>query len=274
MLERSQVPVIGPITLFAGHRRFRNDSTFHVLSGLPDQARALVDYAALNLHISPSAPAVIIAKDDTYDDITQAIKRQGESHGWPAPQVVQFSGSPAEAVTHVTRLKESGRDTVFYFGPSRGLAAFAAEAVKADWAPRIFLSGMLSGRAAFELPRSFDGRVFLAYPTLPSDRSRSGAEEFQELHEKYGLPKQRIAAQVSAYVAAKVFVEGLRRSGRALSRVNLVAALEGLSRYETGMTPPVSFGPNRRIGVLGAYVVSVDLENRRFRSDAQWVRLD
>ena len=98
--------------------------------------------------------------------------------------------------------------------------------------------------------------------------------EFQELHKKYGLPKQRIAVQVSAYVAAKVFVEGLRRSGRALSRVNLVAALEGLSKYETGLTPPVSFGPNRRIGVLGAYVVSVDLENRRFRSDAQWVRLD
>ncbi len=154
------------------------------------------------------------------------------------------------------------------------MAGFAAEAAGANWTPHIFLSGALSGRAAFELPRAFDDRLFLAYPGLPSDRSRNGAMEFQELHKKYGLPKERLGAQVSAYVAAKVFVEGLRRAGRALSRVKLVAALESLSKYETGLTPPVSFGPNRRIGVLGAHVVSVDLENRSFRADAQWVRLD
>jgi ABC-type branched-subunit amino acid transport system substrate-binding protein len=274
IFERDKVPVIGPFTLFAGHSEFRNDLTFHVLSGLPDQARALVDYAALNLQLVPSGVAVILETNGTYDEIFEVIKRQGANHGWPAPELVQFVGGRVEAMKRVGELKRVGVDTVFYFGPTKALAVFAAEAAGANWAPHIFLSGTLSGRVAFELPRAFDDRLFLAYPGLPSDRSRSGAKEFQELHKKYGLPKQRIAAQVSAYVAAKVFVEGLRRSGRALSRVNLVAALEGLSKYETGLTPPVSFGPNRRIGVLGAYVVSVDLENRRFRSDAQWVRLD
>jgi ABC-type branched-subunit amino acid transport system substrate-binding protein len=274
LLEDNQVPMVGPVTLFAGHSQFRNDATFHVLSGLPDQARALLDHAALNLRISSSAPAVIIAEDDTYDGIARAIIGQAESRDWPAPQVVRFSGSPIEAVNHVTELKGRGTDTVFYFGPSRGLAAFAAEAVKADWAPRILLSGMLSGRAAFELPRAFDGRAFLAYPTLSSDRTQSGAEAFQVLHNKHVLPQHSWATQGSAYVAAKVFVEGLRRAGRALSRANLLAALEAFSDFETGLTPPVSFGPNRRVGALGAHVVSIDLATRGLHPGAEWIELD
>ena len=274
LLEHNKVPIVGPVTLFAGHSGLRNDSTFHVLTGLPDQARALLDHAALNLQISPSAPAVIVAKDDTYDDVYQATIRQAERRGWPAFHVIRSAGSPIEAASHVAELKGRGTETVFYFGPSRGLAAFAAEAQKADWAPRIFLSGMLSGRAAFELPGSFDGRVFLAYPTLPSDRTQSGAEAFQVLHNKHGLPRHSWATQVAAYVAAQVFVEGLRRAGRALSRANLLAALAALSDFETGLTRPVSFGPNRRVGALGAHVVSVDLAARAFRPGAQWVQLD
>ena len=40
LFERNQVPVIGPVTLFAAHSGFRNDLTLNVLSGLPDQPRA------------------------------------------------------------------------------------------------------------------------------------------------------------------------------------------------------------------------------------------
>jgi ABC-type branched-subunit amino acid transport system substrate-binding protein len=248
--------------------------TFHIVSGLPDQARALVDYAALNLNLDAPKVAVVLFDDGTYDEIAKVIERQGGSHGWPAPLVVRFVGGRVEAMGRVGELKRAGIDTVFYFGPTKALVPFAAEAAGANWTPRLFLSGVLSGRVVFDLPRDFGDKLYLAYPTVPSDKTDSGTKEFQGLQARHGLPEHHRASQVSAYVAAKVFVEGLRRSGRGLSRAKLVAALEGLSKFETGLTPPVSFGPNRRIGALGAHVLSVDLKNRAFRSDARWIRLD
>jgi hypothetical protein len=74
-----------------------------------------------------------------------------------------------------------------------------------------------------------------------------------------------------AVSAAQVFVEGLRRAGRSLSRAALVAALEGLSEYETGLTPPVTLGPERRVGVRGAHVLTVDPAARAFAPETTWV---
>ena len=35
--------------------------------------------------------------------------------------------------------------------------------------------------------------------------------------------------------------------------------------FETGVTPRLSYGPNRRIGARGAHIVVVDLENKTYK---------
>ena len=71
-----------------------------------------------------------------------------------------------------------------------------------------------------------------------------------------------------------MFVEGLQRSGQKLSRNKLIESLESLSNFETGLTPKISFGTNRRTGSLGAYVLEVDPVKRQFKPGAVWIRLD
>jgi hypothetical protein len=66
----------------------------------------------------------------------------------------------------------------------------------------------------------------------------------------------------------------IRRGGAELSREGLVTALEGLYDYETGLTPRLTFGPNRRIGAAGAYVVAVDTERKEFALAGEWVKAD
>jgi hypothetical protein len=67
-----------------------------------------------------------------------------------------------------------------------------------------------------------------------------------------------VAAQISAFAAVKVLTEGLRRSGRDLSREKFIASLDGLFEVDTGLTRPLTYSKNRRIGALGAYIVTVD----------------
>jgi hypothetical protein len=70
---------------------------------------------------------------------------------------------------------------------------------------------------------------------------------------------------VSAYAAGLLLVEGLKRSGRELSRRKLLATLEGVQSFDTGLLPPLSFNADRRIGATGAYLVGVDLDARSLR---------
>ncbi len=92
--------------------------------------------------------------------------------------------------------------------------------------------------------------------------SPTGRREYQELAVTYSLPSDHIQAQVAALAAAKLFVEGLRRVGRNLSRLKLVDGLEALHKFDTGVSPPLTYGPNRRIGARGAHLIRVDLANQ------------
>lgn len=274
LFENNKVPQVGPFTVFAGHSDFQSRATFFPLSGLPDQARALVDYAVLKLALAPSGIAVLLSANEIYGDVGKAIERQSRTRGWPAPTVVPYTGGRAEAVRRVGELKRARVEAVFYFGPASGLGLLTAEAAKQGWLPYLFVSGLTTGRAIFDVVPAFSDRLFLAYPAVPSDQTRKGLTEFELFRDGHGLSKRHLAAQISAYIAAKVLVEGLRRSGKALSRASLVAALEHLNEFDTGLTPPLSFGPNRRVGALGAHVLSADLEKKIFRRQSVWMPLN
>jgi ABC-type branched-subunit amino acid transport system substrate-binding protein len=131
--------------------------------------------------------------------------------------------------------------------------------------PHIFLLGSFTAKSLVKtIPSSLKDRVFLAYPTVPTDVAPEGLAELRALEEKYKFPPGHIASKLSAFAAAKIFTEALKRAGRDLSREKLITALEGLYDYQTGVTPIITFGPNRRVGSMGAYVVSIDLAKKEF----------
>ena len=90
-------------------------------------------------------------------------------------------------------------------------------------------------------------------------RSAAGRAEYMRLADLHALPPDHLQGQVAALAAAKLLVEGLRVAGHTLNRPGLVEAIEAQYRYDTGLTPPLTYGPNRRIGARGAHVMTVDL---------------
>jgi ABC-type branched-subunit amino acid transport system substrate-binding protein len=119
---------------------------------------------------------------------------------------------------------------------------------------------------------AFHDKLFIAFPTVPADITSEGMAEFHALHEKYKFAPRHTAAQLSAFAAAKVFVEALTRAGRDVTREKLITTLEGLYNYETGTTPRITFGPNRRLGAAGAHVVSIDTAEKQFATASGWIK--
>jgi hypothetical protein len=126
----------------------------------------------------------------------------------------------------------------------------------------IFSSVVMIGHGAFNAPASIAPQIFLAYPAaLPG---QDDFTEFVNVMQKGGVKLTSPAFQSVAYGAAKTFVEAMKLSGRQLSRPALLASLERLSDFKTGVVPPLTFGPNRRIGASGCYIVGVDLSKKQY----------
>ncbi len=103
------------------------------------------------------------------------------------------------------------------------------------------------------------------------DAASESAREYRTLLQKRNLGVQHPAFKLWAYVAGEILMEGLRQAGRVLTREKLVNALEGLYEFRTGLAPPISFGPNHRIGALGAYVFTVNPEKKEFQPVSEWI---
>ncbi len=274
LAEDEALPLVGPLTLRAGDPDIWGDAAFFPLPGLQEQARALVEHAAADPEVKAGPPIVVVGDELAEFGLTDAIKAQAKSHGWGEPVELRLPLHGDRLAQRVGELAATQSDTVFFFGGPQDLTAFAASAEAAGWRPRLFLSGMIAGRALFRLPGDVWQRVTLAYPTVPSSRNRAGFDAFLGLLAKYKVPRRHLPTQLAAFVSAKVLVEGMRRSGRKLSRAKFTESLEGLLEFETGVTATVSFGRNRRVGALGAHIVQADLMNRSFVDAGAWVSLD
>jgi ABC-type branched-subunit amino acid transport system substrate-binding protein len=168
-----------------------------------------------------------------------------------------------EAAEIVKQLRAANRDLVFFLCPADDALLLIKEAERVGWFPSLFLAGG-AGSGIFDLPVEFNEKIFLAFATAPQDQSDEGVAEFRELNQKYKLSGEHKAAQVTALASAKVLAEGLKRAGKDLTREKLIQSLESLSNFATGLTQPVTYGPTRRLGVQGAYIIKVDLKEKNF----------
>ena len=269
--REDEIPFMGPVTLLTQTSAQDNRNLFYLLPGASQQARSLVNFAAKKPELKKSRLAIVHSENELALAAAAAIEDQAHKLGWTSVTKRSFSNERLDATATVTALKAEGVETIFFLAAGGGEAEFISAAAAANWTPHIFLLGALAGRSLINtLPLSFRDRVFLSFPTVPTDVAPEGLAELRALEEKYKFAPGHTSSKLNAFAAAKIFTEALKRAGRDLSREKLITALEGLYEYDTGVTPSITFGPNRRVGAIGAYVLAIDPAKREFISSG-WV---
>ena len=275
LTREKEVPFVGPSTLMPQRGSPVNRYIFYLLPGLKEQARALATFAATKTDTKISR-ALIVSPDTEFNrSIAVSIEDQAKKINWASVTKTYYPQDAFAASAQVEQSKQKGIDTLFFLGSGVEAAALLKAADTAGWTPSIYMLGSLVGRNIGEaVTVKARERVFLAFPTVPTDVSAAGAAEYSSLLAKNKLQSTHAAAQASAIAAAKILVHALELCGKDLSRERLITVLEGLYEYDTGLMPKITFGPNRRIGALGAYVVTIDPEKKLFPATLQWVAVD
>lgn len=234
LFQEKQIPVVGPFTLHPSEAFPLNRYVFYLLPGIEAQEKALSRFA--------------------------------RSAGWPAP--VKLAKAD---LAEVKRLAADKVDSVVFPGSGTDAVALLREADRLGWHPRLLVTGAAADDALFGAPSGFEGRIFVALPSVPGGPEAEAAAAYRSLGP---LPADNLSAQWAALGAAEVLIEGLKRAGRDLSREKLVDQLESLRGFATGYSPPVTYGPARRLGARGAYVMSLDLKAKSFVPQSGWVEAE
>jgi ABC-type branched-subunit amino acid transport system substrate-binding protein/cytochrome c553 len=253
-LEQAGVPMIGPLSLLGAVQT--SPQIFEPLPGLREQLIALADYAAASLRVLQGPTLIAYPDDPGQAQTAQTLGQYLQAHGWQNVHVQAYD--PAADSLPL------GSRSVFYLGSGGGFSRLAAGLQNAGQVPYLFAASSQVAGDLLQVPNGFSRRVFLAYPFVPSDWTQAGRMALSLLREHQGLGAQHAVLQVGAYASMLLLSEGMKQAGRDASREKLVAALEGLHDFDTGLTPRISFGPGRRLGLSGAHVVTVDLPDQRF----------
>jgi Periplasmic binding protein len=229
---------------------------FYLLSGPRQEAVCLLRFA--HERLSPKTGLAVLSGPRPLErGIAEDLSLLAEKSGFAPPRAIAPPASADEALGLALALSKKGIGMVLALEAGAALKSLLEAAIETGWAPDLLVPGSLGGAGLTKLPGSYSGRLFAAYPMLPADWQASGLEALAALPGQTGVQPERIVSQIAGYAAGALLTEGLRRAGKGLERASFVAALETLYRFETGITPPLTFGPNRRIGAQGAYVVEI-----------------
>lgn len=261
-IKRSEVPLVGPVTLSPRLSVPPNPYVFYLLPTFADQARSLVDFVYGKARGKAARLAVVYADNDFDRDALAGLQTQARMYGMEIVAEHGYKNGQFAAAKVVEALSQKKPDYVFFFGGAEDINACAREMERVKLNAALLSSVVMLGRGAFTLPPSFAAQTFLSYPaTLPNQNDFA---EFINVMQKAGAPLRSPAFQSVAYAATKVLFEATKLSGRQLNRTTLINSLEQIQDFRTGVVPPVTFSPNRRVGSIGSYIVGVDLGNKQY----------
>jgi ABC-type branched-subunit amino acid transport system substrate-binding protein len=97
----------------------------------------------------------------------------------------------------------------------------------------------------------------------------AGAKLYREHMQKHFPKNEPNRYSLAGYFAGMLFAEGAKRAGRNLTRESLVAALESIKGWETGILPPLTISADHETQKQGFWV---RVEKGRFKPLTDWLK--
>ena len=262
LIKGREVPLVGPLTLSPRLALPPNPYIFYLLPTFADQTRTLVDFVNARTQGKGARLAVVYSRNDFNQDALSGLRAQAKMYSMEIVSEHEYDAGQLKIDAAVDLLVRKAPSHVFFFGAAQDFKAIAEQMDRVKLNVPLLSSAVMVGRSAFALPDTVSAQTFLSYPSaLPND---SEFAEFLKLTRSARVELRSPAFQSLAFAAAKIFFEAAKLSGKQLDRVTFISSLERMRDFRTGVVPPVTFGPNRRVGSVASYVMGVDLSKQQY----------
>ncbi|HYO59958.1 ABC transporter substrate-binding protein [Archangium sp.] len=273
-LEAEEVPLVAPVGLSDAHAENGGRMIFYVYPGLELQARVAVQhlYSSWERRSREPVLAVLQASDGMGEEWARGARTEAGRREWPLPRVFTYVPGQFDAAEAARWLEGTQAGAVLFSGTAAELSALLARWEGARGRVPVYAPGLLWGVAGSGATADW-GQVRFIHPSAPVEGRESGRQELEAFLRRHGLAPRNLAWQMNAYASARLLVEALRRSGADVSRAGLVSALESFQDVDTGVTGPVTFGSQGRVGLRGGFIVRTAGGSRELTPLSDWIAL-
>ncbi|MFC4159972.1 ABC transporter substrate-binding protein [Chitinimonas lacunae] len=232
VFTEAKVPFFAPFTGAEALRQPFNRHVFNIRASYSEETEKLVRHA-LGLNLSKIA---VFYQNDAYgkaglEGVQQALERRGLAMTAVAT-VERNSTNVADAVKKLAAAKP---DTVIMISAYKSCATFIKEMQAQGSTAHFYNVSFVGSRPlADELGDEGAGVVISQVMPFPFEAVKPIVREYRAAMQRFE-PKAPISfTSLEGFVAAKVFVEGLRRAGPQPTRESLMQAFEKMEEYDAG----------------------------------------
>jgi branched-chain amino acid transport system substrate-binding protein len=268
-LEEQRVPLLFP---FQGSPAIRGKK--HVFSGMTlydRQSRMMIDYLVGQRKLKTFG--VLYQDDDYGKSFLAAFEKDLARHNLKLTATESVKRGVTDVSAQMAKLRAAAPQAVFLvLTPGPGAQALK-ERQKIGWTDTIMVSsGPLTDEKYLALAAdAAEGVEGLSLWPDPLTSELPGMKAYREAMQKHFGKNEPNRYSLSGYFAAMLFTEGARRAGKNLTRESLIAALEGIKGFESGILPPVTIGADHETQRQGFWV---RVEKGRFKPLTDWLKSD
>jgi branched-chain amino acid transport system substrate-binding protein len=240
----AQVPFFAPVTGADALRQPFNRYVFNVRASYFDEAEYILD----QLSITGSKSIAVFHQNDAYGKAgLDAVTKAKAKRGLPILATAAVERHSTDVGAAARALQAARPDAVVLISSYASSATLIKEMKKAGYTGRFVSVSFVGGQAlADELGSAGAGVMISEVVPFPWGKASPLQGEYARAMQKAGVPRMSFGS-MEGFLAAKTLVEGLRRTGRDLTRARLTAALETLNNWDAGGFN-VSFTPDNHNG--------------------------
>jgi len=254
------VPLIAPITTGKALTEPPRKYLFVVFTQYRHQAQSLVDFMARDPRWKNLKIASIYQNDAFGKDGLEGLDEQVKKYsGLEVVAREPFARGAKDFGSQVVKCKQSGANGLFISCAVSQAAMIIKEAEKLAWRPQFMvLSGAADDKLVELAGAATEGLLGATNVIIPTETDNPVVQKVTRIIHTY-YPEQSInVPSVDGLAMAMITVEAIKRAGPNPTRAKVIEALENMKDFETGLVPPVSFGPNKRQGCQGALLYRVE----------------
>jgi ABC-type branched-subunit amino acid transport system substrate-binding protein len=230
-INEEKIPLIGPFTGAQGLREPFSRQLFHVRASYFDETDRIVQH----LTTLGMKKIAVLYQNDAYgkaglEGVTRALTKR-EMKAVASATVERNSVDVTKSIDDILK---AAPEAVVQITAYKSSAAFIKQARSKGFGGQFFNVSFVGSKAlADELGDAGTGVVISQVVPFPFQGSSIVVREYQQRMMESGQ-KEFDFSSFEGFLAAKVLTEGLRRTGRFLTRDGLVVALESLKDYNMG----------------------------------------
>lgn len=255
-MAEARFPLVHPygnVALFARQPKEKQRFVFVVYPDYVDEGEFVVKYAADKLGVKKLS--VFYTNDEwgkgSLEGVQKGLKAVSGKAALAA--AVSYEVTDRELGTHALKLKESGADSIYLACLNTAAANLIKEMAKVGYRPRIIGSFPLGDHTIMYrlLGELWEGAYFNALPgkVLGEPEVKPVLDILLKYEPKIAGKESTALAGATAMILA---VEGLKKSGRNLTREGFIEGMESIKGFTTqGLTAPITFSATQHHGLNG-----------------------